>query len=658
MSIKLRYNGLEVDGNLYPLLSATLEYSQMEADQWPSALTRVKELGFPFLMASIPWAFHETVAGEFDYGRVQANRSLDHFLNLANERGFKVILRPGLRSLGADAEGGFPERILAQESYWARDSFGAPAFAAGERTPFKLLSMANEGFINEFESFLSSLAPLLQKHLYPHGPVMALQLDLGLARYGRNGCYDLDYSEASLGLYRHFLELKYKTLKSMNEAYQSSLKSFGDVEAPRAPELSSKAALRRGMDWSEYQDYQGLWFLGRLAALFQAKGLASVPFLHAAQNSEERSSSVAEIEKNSGVELCGLADSGQADAAALLSQARYLAAQSQLAYLGEIDEPRGPLGLALPLSDDPGSHVLAPLMGGARALNFRLDASATLSAEAQALPSQLRRLNAFLEEQEWTKSSPQYGAVLLASRELKQLLNAAQRPGPRTEGSEIPAELWRLPLPKELVSASTEAEEALRFYEAGQNWLREGSYSYALGDSSIPAEKLKRFPLAILSSWALLDEAFAKRLKAYVEGGGLLVLGPEWPQWNQRLEALAAWGDLKGEEGKVQSLGEGRLLFLKSFDSKAMSAALRKAKLFQDLTLSDPSLDLALHKSGGRNLLFVRNPHEEERPCTVMREGKFVLKPLWSSGKFLGGVEEREVRLSPKEIKVWELIPC
>ena len=57
-------------------------------------------------------------------------------------------------------------------------------------------------------------------------------------------------------------------------------------------------------------------------------------------------------------------------------------------------------------------------------------------------------------------------------------------------------------------------------------------------------------------------------------------------------------------------------------------------------------------------ILFVRNPHGEERPATVFRDGKFVLKPLWSSDKFLGGVEEREVSLRPRETKVWEVIPC
>jgi len=35
-----------------------------------------------------------------------------------------------------------------------------------------------------------------------------------------------------------------------------------------------------------------------------------------------------------------------------------------------------------------------------------------------------------------------------------------------------------------------------------------------------------------------------------------------------------------------------------------------------------------------------------------------VLKPLWAGSKFLGAVEEREVRLEPRETRVWEVIPC
>jgi hypothetical protein len=126
---------------------------------------------------------------------------------------------------------------------------------------------------------------------------------------------------------------------------------------------------------------------------------------------------------------------------------------------------------------------------------------------------------------------------------------------------------------------------------------------------------------------------------------------------NNRFEALKAFEGLEPEAGKPLLVGDGRILWLPEWDEKAAAAFLRKGKVFADISLSDPSLELALHKAGGRILLFVRNPHAQTRPASVLREGKFVLKPLWSSGKFLGGVEEREVSLDAHEIKVWELIP-
>jgi len=141
-----------------------------------------------------------------------------------------------------------------------------------------------------------------------------------------------------------------------------------------------------------------------------------------------------------------------------------------------------------------------------------------------------------------------------------------------------------------------------------------------------------------------------------VEEGGQLIVGPAWPSLNARFEPLKAWEGLTPEAGKPLAVGEGRLLWQPVFDAKATAAHLRKGKVFADITLSDPTLELALHKSGGRNLLFVRNPHAETRQAKVQREGKFVLKPLWSTGKFLGAVEERDVTLAPHEIKVWDVL--
>jgi hypothetical protein len=282
--------------------------------------------------------------------------------------------------------------------------------------------------------------------------------------------------------------------------------------------------------------------------------------------------------------------------------------------------------------------MLAPLMGGARGLNFHMavEGEGWLGSPLDAhggrredLAPLFERFNAFLRESEWQKATPLNQGLILHSREAQQR-----------------------------EAAFGTLDEGRAFYEATRAFCASQHFSFSLADGAVAPERLARHSFALATVPDFLDEGVGRRLLNYVEGGGLLVLGPALPAMNSRFEPLKAFEGRDIEAGKALAVGDGRLLWLKDFDPAAVAAMLRKAKVFAETELSDPSLELAAHKSGGRLLLFVRNPHAEERQARVAREGKFVLKPLWASGKFLGAVEEREVVLAPHEIKVWEVIPA
>ncbi len=668
MPIKVRYNGLEVDGNLVPLVSGAAHYWRLDPEKWGAILDKVKGLGFHIVESYVPWAIHETAPGEFDFGRLDPARNLDRFLTLAEERGLKVILRPGPQINAELPDFGYPRRILEEPRFWSRDSFGGPCILSHMTTQFAVPSYASEELINEFEPFLAALSPILQKHMHPHGGLIALQVDNEAAYFFRPGTYDNDYSEPSLALYRHFLEMKYRQVKALNEAYGASETQFAGVEAPRKPALGSLGELRRCLDWTEYKEYQLLWFLSKLVSLFKAKGLGNVPLFHNNFSPTETPFNLADVEKDSGLDFCGIDSYRHAESSGeSLDQGRYLATASVLPYVPEYGAGVWPFDIRTRDVHDHSANMLAALMGGARGINFYMLVErerwvgSPISAGGQERPelaALFRRFNEFFNGQEWPKSSPQNAAVLLDSREAQVLEAACLRPGQFGERGFFPPDLWRLQLPKELLGSATELAELRRFRESGRTWLRENSFSYALGDSSIGTDKLKKYAFAFATAWGTMDEAYGRRLRSYVESGGYLVLGPELPSKNTRFEKLKTFEDLTFEAGKPASLGDGKLLVLPAFDPKAVASFIRKGRVIPEVTLSDASLDLALHKSGGRTILFVRNPNADERPCTVGREGKFVLKPLWSSGKFLGAVEEREVRLAPHEIKVWEVIPC
>jgi beta-galactosidase len=668
LAIKVRYNGLEIDGNLLPLFSGTFHYWRSAREDWGAIFDQIKVLGFSVVETYVPWAIHEVREGEFDFGKMDDRKDLDAWLTLAGQKGIKVLLRPGPCINSELPDFGYPERILHDPAYYALDSNGAPVVLSHQTTSFAVPSYANEKLFEQFDAFLADLAPIVQKHLHPHGCVVAVQVDNELGYFFRTGAYDMDYSAPALKLWAHFLDLKYRKVSELNKAWGVKLASFEEAPAPRRNHSTDLKQLRACLDWVESKEYQILWALTRLAEMYRARGLGSVPFFHNFYGPYTTPYNVAEIEADAGIDFCGLDSYPHAkNADWAVDQARYLSTTSRLAYFPEYGAGSWPFGYAVRDRHDQANTMLAPLMGGARGVNFYMVVErerwlgSPLDVKGRRREDQApfyERFNAFLKDSEWLKAAPQNQGLLLHSRESQWLAASWARPMSYTEARTIPFALHNEPEPAGLFGdGQPTAQQAEDFLAAAKAFTAAQHFSFGLADNAVPTDKLKRHAFCVVTLAPYVDEGLARKLRTYVEEGGQLIVGPAWPKLNGRWEALKAFDSLEPEAGKPLAIGDGKLLWLPQWDEKAASAFLRKGKVFADIALSDPSLQMALHKASGRTLIFVRNPHAEKKPASVLREGKFVLKPLWSSGKFLGGVEEREVSLEPHEIKVWELIP-
>ncbi|MGH7441624.1 MAG: hypothetical protein ACREKE_03005, partial [bacterium] len=346
-----------------------------------------------------------------------------------------------------------------------------------------------------------------------------------------------------------------------------------------------------------------------------------------------------DIEADAGLDFCGLDAYPHAGGALnTVDQARYLAASSKLAYFPEYGAGSWPFDFRVRDTHDQESTMLAPLMGGARGLNFYmlvererwfgspLDVHGKRHEETATL---FERFNTFLRESEWSKATPLNQGLVLRSREGQLYEAVFDMPTSRAERKALPYALRRASESDLLPGAggSPLASEASAFYKASRAFCAQRHFSFAIADSAASPERLARHAFVLASLPGFMDEALARRLRSYVEGGGLLVLGPAWPRLNTRFEPLKAFEGLQPEPGKPLSVGDGKILWLKAFETNPVAGLLRKGKVFEDTGLSDPDLELAAHRSAGRLLLFVRNPHAEERRAMVLREGKFVLKP-------------------------------
>ncbi len=96
---------LMIDGEAQVLLCSSLFYFRLPPEQWQDRLKLVRESGYRAVDVYIPWNFHETAPGVFDFS---GNRDVARFLDLAADEGLYVMARPGPYICSEVDGGGLP----------------------------------------------------------------------------------------------------------------------------------------------------------------------------------------------------------------------------------------------------------------------------------------------------------------------------------------------------------------------------------------------------------------------------------------------------------------------------------------------------------------------------------------------------------------------
>lgn len=90
--VRLTDGLLLVDGRPRVLLCASLFYFRLPRSQWRARLEQVRASGYTSVDVYLPWNFHETEPGTWDF---TGERDVAAFLDLAAEVGLLVVARPG-----------------------------------------------------------------------------------------------------------------------------------------------------------------------------------------------------------------------------------------------------------------------------------------------------------------------------------------------------------------------------------------------------------------------------------------------------------------------------------------------------------------------------------------------------------------------------------
>ncbi|WP_211234877.1 beta-galactosidase [Glycomyces arizonensis] len=130
-SVELGPAGLVLDGREEALLCASLFYFRLPREVWESRLARVRATGYRAIDVYLPWNFHETSPGVWDF---EGRRDVGAFLDLAHEAGLAVIARPGPYICSEWDGGALPAWLPLEAGLELRQA--EPRFLAHVRTWF------------------------------------------------------------------------------------------------------------------------------------------------------------------------------------------------------------------------------------------------------------------------------------------------------------------------------------------------------------------------------------------------------------------------------------------------------------------------------------------------------------------------------------------
>jgi len=157
-----------LDGVKTPIYSGTLHFWRTQPRKWNDRLDDMKDAHCNTLDTYVAWNWHEPQQGKFDFnGTTDSRRNLGGFLELAEKKGFHVIIRPGPYICGEWRNGGIPDWLLHDHpEILSRDSEGKTLSLDAFYPPITYL---HPSYLAYVEKWYDEACEVMRKHLFTKG---------------------------------------------------------------------------------------------------------------------------------------------------------------------------------------------------------------------------------------------------------------------------------------------------------------------------------------------------------------------------------------------------------------------------------------------------------------------------------------------------------
>lgn len=669
MTVTLNSEGLVIKGQTVPVYSGSVHYWRLERELWPLILDQVRALGFGMIETYVPWSVHETSPGIYDWGQNDPKKDVEAFMQLCEERGIWLQVRPGPLINAELTDFGFPEWVLLNPAVQARTSVDSLHLDAawGLHPPhqFPVPSYASEVFYEAVGGWLDAVCPFIKRHLAPAGCIVAVQSDNETCYMFNDKAYATDYSPASLSLYRSFLQKRYVSITALNKLYGTQYEDFGAVEPPRDCEVEDRQQVAWHLDWIAYKEFQIRWAVARISRMLKQRGIEGVPIFHDVAYQYRTPLDLARMEAEPDIDWVGLnLYANKENYRGAIQKMRFLAGTTRLPFVPEFGCGIWSHFPVTPTPEEQEFITLSAYMHGLKAINFYMIVErerwqgSPITRHGTLRPEYADfyiRLSSFLQHYHFEQFQRQPQALVLINYDLGRYSAMAST----LHYSHV--DLYGLP--KAL--SEVELNLGLRWnveveadHRRQDNWLgnviknlETGQIDYDLSDSHISPEKLAQYPLVCLQTVDFMDSADQQRLLKYVEAGGTLLLGPGMPYLDPALTPCTVLGDFLEEPGEIR-VGKGRLIWVEQSDIQAAFEELIAPGAF---SCDRPELDLIAHQNANATLLFVANPTSRPLEANLLFKGMRTFHNAMDRDHTLRSSDQMPLKVAAYSVQIWEV---
>jgi beta-galactosidase len=277
MSFRISQSNFYLNDEKIFLNSGEIHYFRIKRELWDKHLEAAKEAGLDTVSTYVPWAWHESVEGVFDFdGTSSPETDLRGWLQRCQAHGLFCIVKPGPFILAETRGAGLPDWFLDQYGHQVK-----MRNSKGEIVPSDGVSLFHPKYIEKVSLWYDRIMPLIRDHeLSAGGPIIMMQIcnEIGvfswLAHQG-------DYSEIVRDRFIAYLSARFSTISEINNLWGTDYQNFADVELPPDGRLPYVSRGDRGRDYEWHCFWRTYYgdYLRMLTRMARDRGV-TVPFYH------------------------------------------------------------------------------------------------------------------------------------------------------------------------------------------------------------------------------------------------------------------------------------------------------------------------------------------------------------------------------------------